>query len=341
MIENANPSVIDLPVTDPRWQSFVSRSPLTLFQSPLWGSIIEQTYGFPARATAFVENGSVVGGLPYASVDDFRGRRRICYAFADVCEPIGLCTLPLLQEALLHGDISWRIRSRDDLAGLAQQNPNCVHHTLQLSTSVAEAQARCHPKQRANVKQAEKAGVTYRKLDDAEGLDIFFTLHSELRKTKHRLLPQPKKFFETIAELYFPQAGFILVAEHQAHPIAAMFFLIQGDGLYYKFSASDMNSLAVRPNHFLLWKGVEEGINLGLRFLDLGISEDEGLSRFKERLGAQHHHVYTFQSPVSQKSAATLQIEQALGRLTEALTDSDVPLRTTQAAGEVLYRFFV
>src|SRR5579872_1290877 len=196
MSEDANWAISDLTIGDDRWKHFASQQTLSLFQSPDWASVIEKTYNFPARAMVLLQDGIVVGGIPYAEIEDFRGARKVTYAFADVCEPIGICPIPLIQKYCADDRIQWRIRSRNNLGGLAKQHPAGFHHTLRLPTEVGEALEACHPKQRANVKQAEKAGVTFRKSTESEGLETFFALHSELRKTKHRLLPQPRSFFE-------------------------------------------------------------------------------------------------------------------------------------------------
>jgi lipid II:glycine glycyltransferase (peptidoglycan interpeptide bridge formation enzyme) len=210
-----------------------------------------------------------------------------------------------------------------------------------LAPSVEEAQTRCHPKQRANLKQAHKAGLTVRKMANEQAIELFYNLHSRLRIEKHRLLPQPKAFFEEIGRRFFPNDGFVLFAETQGRIIAGMLFLIRASTLYYKFSASDLDYLTVRPNHFLLWEAVEYAVGQKFESIDLGLSEDEGLVRFKERFGAEAKPVYVAQYHDLKTSNAITQIESTLQSLTSLLTQPGIPLGAAQRGGELLYRFFV
>ncbi len=62
---------------DARWLAVLDRYPTTLFQSPSWSRVIEATYGFASRVALAVVGNDVLGGLPYALVEDFHGKRRI------------------------------------------------------------------------------------------------------------------------------------------------------------------------------------------------------------------------------------------------------------------------
>lgn len=329
-------------IHDSRWQAFVAQSEPSLFNHPRWGSVIERTYGFPAAVALAIRDGEVLGGLPYAEIRDFRGVRRICFAFADVCEPLGAPVWPALEEGMSLAGIPWHIRSRlADYSLASSVREVAVHQSIALPRSLEEAHAKCDPKQRYAVRQAEKAGLTYRRIEDASAIDIFYELHSRVRKEKHHLLSQPRAFFEELVAEYFPQDGFVLVAELEHRPLAAMFFLRCGKTLYYKFSASDLQALDYRPNHFLLWKAVEEALAAGYESIDLGISEAESLIRFKRRLGARSVPVYAAKYFEVEKANAVAAMDQTLGRLTAVLTGDEVPLAAAQAAGELLYRFFV
>ena len=110
-----------LDLHSPLWDAFVEVHASTLFQSADWARVIEDTYGFPVRAAALVSDGRVVCGLPYAGVEDFRGRRRVAFAFADVCEPIG-DGWPALEAALCADGVPWQIRSRTQPSPLAPMN---------------------------------------------------------------------------------------------------------------------------------------------------------------------------------------------------------------------------
>jgi hypothetical protein len=323
-----------------RWLDFAKSHRPTLFQSFDWADVVAATYGFPVRVAALARGGRLIAGLPYAEVDDFRGRRRVAFAFADVCEPLG-DDWPALERALCEDGVPWQIRSRVAPGPQAEAREVGVHQMVSLAGGAAGVTSRLHPKQRANAIAGERAGLTHRLLSADEAVESFYALHSQVRVAKHRLLPQPRAFFERLAERFFPDRGFVVVAHAAGRTVAAMLFIKWGDTLYYKFSASDLDGLALHPNHYLLGKVVEEAASEGFTSVDLGISEDEGLVRFKRRLGAEAVPVFAARYLQPEKSDAVRSMEAAFGDLTRILTEPDVPLAAAQAAGAALYRYFV
>jgi CelD/BcsL family acetyltransferase involved in cellulose biosynthesis len=322
-----------------RWLDFVKAHRPTLFQSSDWADVIAATYGFPMRVAALVRGGRLVAGLPYAEVDDFRGRRRVAFAFADVCEPMG-DGWPALEHALCQEAVPWQIRSRVAPGPLAESREVGVHQSISLAGGAEVVRSRLHPKQRANALAGERAGLTHRLLHADEAVETFYALHSRVRVAKHRLLPQPRAFFERLAERFFPDRGFVVAAQAAGRTVAAMLFIRWGDTLYYKFSASDLDALDMHPNHYLLGNVVEEAAREGFAAVDLGISEDEGLVRFKRRLGADAAPVYSGKYLQPEKSDAVRSMEAALSDLTRILTEPGVPLAAAQAAGNAVYRYF-
>ena len=214
------------------------------------------------------------------------------------------------------------------------------HHAVHLPATFAEAEAAFNIKHKQKWRQSVRAGVTHRIDTSLDGLQVFYELHAETRKFKHGLMPQPLAFFETIHRHFFPENGFLLIAEHEEAPIAAMFFLSYGSTLYYKFSASSLSSLSLRPNNLLISKAIEMAIERGFKKLDLGISDTEGLIGFKERIGGRASDVYSAAYNSREKSAAVTEVERAFGEITKALTAEDVPLTYAKRGGEILYRFF-
>jgi len=336
-------SVIHAANRDPRWLAFLARQRPTLFQSPDWAGLIQEVYGFPARVALAFEGDQLVGGLPYSEIDDFRGRRRVVGAFADVCEPLGDERAWLaIERALVSDGIPWQIRSRTvPSAGSQPASTTCVHQRIELPRTLEEAEQNCDRKQRTKVRYAVRAGVTTRRIDDAAALDVFYLLHSRTRKEKHRLLPQPRRFFEAIARRFFPERGFVLVAELEGKVLATELMIACGDTLYFKFIASDIDALAYKPNDLLMWKAIESAIEMGFRRIDLGISEADSLIQFKRKFGAVDEPVYVGRYNSGEKTAATAALERALAGVTEALTQPEVPLSAVQAGGDALYQFFV
>ena len=321
-----------------RWREFTRVHQPTLFQSSEWSDVISSTYGFPVRVAVLVRDGRMTAGLPYAEIDDFRGQRRIAFAFSDVCEPLG-DDWPALEAALCAEGVPLQIRSRVEPGPLADASEVGVHQSISLEGGAAGVVARQDPKHRADARAAERAGLTHVRLTGEEAVETFYALHSRVRVSKHRMLPQPRAFFERLAERFFPDRGFVLAALAGGQIAATMVFLIQGDVLYYKFSASDLDALELHPNHYLLGKAVEEAATAGFTAVDLG--KDESPMRFKRRLGADAVPVYAGRYMQPEKSEAVREMETTLANRTKILTEPGAPIAAAQAAADKLYRFFV
>ncbi|MBV8172604.1 MAG: GNAT family N-acetyltransferase [Candidatus Eremiobacteraeota bacterium] len=338
----ARMEVVQTDNSDPRWRAFVQAAQPTLFQHPDWATLMQETYGFPARVAMVLEGGVVSAGLPYSEVEDFRGRRRIAGAFADVCEPLGAEAWPTIEAALCAEDIPWQIRSRCSPGERALETRQvAVHQTIELPADREEALAFARSRQRSEVRQALRAGVSLKRYDGAEAIEVFYPLHLRTRKEKHALLPQPRSFFEALAGRYFPQRGFVLAAQLDGAVVGAELLLTCGDTLYYKFVASDRSALQARPNDFLLWSAIETAAQMGLRRLDLGIAEAESLIHFKRKYRASEAPVFAARYIAAAKPAAAVQMERSLVDVTRALAEANVAATVTEAAAAALYRYFV
>lgn len=335
------PNIREIPAQDEAWRSFCAQQTgLTLFSSPRWADALHRTYGFTMEVAAVFDGERIIGGLPYADITDFRGRRRVSMAFSDNVEPVAQSLWDELEAYIAKSGIPWNVRTRCTPTSLAASVREAAqHHAVTLPPTFDEAAARFHLKHRQNLAQAVRAGLTYKRCG-REGLEAFYALHTRVRRGKHGLLPQGPSLFEHLCDVFFPDNGFILIAEHQGLPVSGMFFLACSDTLYYKFSASDLDALSARPNHFLISKAIELAIGDGYRRLDLGISDAEGLIRFKERIGGEASTVYAAGYNPLPKTAATTQMEKTLGDLTKLLTRPDIPEDVVQQGGELLYRYF-
>ena len=327
---------------DTRWVAYLATAEPTLFQHPDWASLMEEIYGFPARVAMLLRDGSVAGGLPYSEVEDFRGRRRVVGAFADVCEPLGDGVWPQIERALCNEGIPWQMRSRTEPGPEALETRRvAVHQLIQLPADAAEARMFSRCKQPPQARRALRAGVVVRRFDGVEAIDVFYPLHTQTRKEKHRLLPQPRALFDGLARRFFPERGFVLAAELNGAVIAAVLLLMCGDVLYYKFGASDQANLACRPNDLLLWSTIETAAQMGLRYVDWGISEAESLIQFKRKYASHEQPVFATHYLRAAKCEHILAMENSLAQMTRAFTQAEVPPAAAQAAASALYRYFV
>jgi CelD/BcsL family acetyltransferase involved in cellulose biosynthesis len=328
---------------DERWISFLRLAGPTLFQTPRWCDAMTREYGFTARVALAIRDSQVVAGLPFAEVDDFRGPRRVAYAFSDVCEPLGdISVWPHIEKALCNDDLPWQIRSRVAPTQKSDftESPG-VHQAIDLPASMEDASCKFHQKQRVNALRLDRAGVRCHCLTDERLVEPFYSLFARLRKEKFRLLPQSQAFFERLVAEYFPASGFGLLAHLGGQPLAAAILLSEGDTLYVKYSCSDPAARELRPANYIFREAIREAIARGYRRLDLGISIDPGLQRFKRHLGAVSVPYFVARYNQVATSTAVAQMESALSAITQVLTDPIVPLAAAIDAGKALYRYFV
>ncbi len=108
-----------------------------------------------------------------------------------------------------------------------------------------------------------------------------------LTRRRHRLVPQPLKWFRNLIESF--GAGLtIRVARLDGRPIASILTLRHKNTIGYKYgcSAARFHNLGAVPLSF--WQAILEAKCEQLEQFDLGRSEESnlGLIRFKDHLGA-------------------------------------------------------
>lgn len=337
------------PAFDPRWLALLDASPEAgLFQSPPWLRALADAYGFAIRAHLVTDAaGRPRAGLAFSELSDLFGPRTVSLPFSDACDP-------LVREA---GD--WEQLFAAVAARAVPATFRCLHGTIVsadprlqvtkrarwhsvpvLATAERQRAALADPARR-NLAKAERGGVLIRPLDR---VGDFHRLHVALRKRKYRLLAQPIEFFESIERRFREVDGWHpLGAYVEDRLVASTVYLRWRDVLYYKFNASALEQLALRPNHLLVWAGLELARELGCRRLDLGPSDDDqpGLIRFKRHFGAEERELrFLRYVPPGWGDEQSHEARTLLAELTGQLTAPELPDEVTARAGAALYRFF-
>jgi CelD/BcsL family acetyltransferase involved in cellulose biosynthesis len=339
------------PLADPLWGELVERSPeATIFHTPEWMRVVKATFGVGMAACLLEKDGRVVGGVPWSDIDDFSGRRRVTLAYSDFCDILapGQEERELLAERVARADGPWTLRTLAKFAPRitvpATSTTLFKWHTIDLTPDEGTLWSNLASMTQRGIRKAERSGVTVHTAATKEELREWFLLHLQTRKYRHNLLAQPYSFFENIWDAYIPSGrGFLLLAAHEGKIIAGTMYLLWRDTCYYKFNASDGESLAVRPNNVLMWQGILEAKRRGYRLFDLGRSnaQQTGLVTFKESFGARPEDLLaiTFQS--GDPWAAQRKEAQGLFKeLTNLFADPAVPDEVSERAGALLYRFF-
>jgi CelD/BcsL family acetyltransferase involved in cellulose biosynthesis len=337
------------PREDIRWVQLSSGPGGSLFTSPPWISAVCDTYGFePAGRLAVDASGRPTGALAWIDVRDMRGHRRVALPFCDRADPMlgDPSVWPLLAADALAGDLPFTLRVLD--GSPVADDPRftvtgeAVWHETPLDRGPEELLAAFRPTTRRNIRIADRAGVRVVLSSDEDAVVEFHRMHLALRKRKYRLLAQPLDFFTRIWKAFAPaDAMRTALALVDGRPVAGAVYLVWGDTVYYKFSASDAEHLHLRPNEALTWAVIQWAADRGLRALDWGLSDldQPGLVAYKGRWAAVERRIQTLNAggpPVGRRD----DVEATLGTVTGLLTDPAVPDHITERGGAALYRFF-
>ncbi len=337
------PAVVD-PRCDERWSDLADRRG-SLFHSRPWMEALGDTYGFTPEALVMGDS-----GMAYCELDDVVGHRIVSLPFSDCCDPL-IATVEewaALVDPLVARGVPVLLRCRTDRIAEADPRFRVVKrarwHVLDVDRSTDALWHAMNPSARRATRRARAAGVEIRRLEGDVGIAAFHELHVALRKTKYRMLAQPRSFFAALMDRFGAGDNWFALGAYAGDALlAATLYLRCGDVLYYKFNSSSETGLTLRPNNVLLWEGALLAQSHGCRSLDLGPSDDDqpGLIRFKRNHGAVESEVrFLRHDPPGFDDCRGTEVKAALGRLTRTLTDPGVPDATTASWGDVLYRYF-
>lgn len=339
------------PVKDPVWQRLIEQPASTVFHSPAWLRVLQNTYDFDIRAHILLDStGEPRSGIAFCSIDDMMDPRIVSLPFSDFCDPL--------------------VADRDDwnclIAGLLDYGQRislrCVHnqvplddkrfslanrskwHCVDLQRDEDALWAGLHGSARRAINKARRSGVAVRTARHKDDLRAFFELHLRVRKYKYQLLAQPYRFFEYIWEHFLANGnGALMLADYEGEVIGGVMYLEWRNKLYYKFNASNPAYISVRPNDLLVWEGMKYGQARGYEYLDFGVSDwdQEGLLQYKRKFATEEKTIsYLRYDPEGSPTAKEKKIRKLLPQLTDLFVDTAVSDPITEKAGDVLYRFF-
>lgn len=346
------PVIVDT-CTSALWSELVARTPSDVFHAPAWHRVLADAYGFQPRGRVVVDpQGVPVAGLVTCHIDDLRGERIVGLPFSDYCDPLATDEHAWRQlEPSLPVGVPARLRSLRDrsptLSPTWSSASRAHWHAVDLEAPSETLWQRIDASARRAVRKARKAGVTVRASDAEEDLRTFYAMHLGVRKVKYRLLAQPYRFFEAIHRHFLARGdGTVLLAEHGGEAIGGVLLLSWRDRIYYKFNASRLGELPVRPNDLLMWSSIRHGQERGARTLDLGLSDwdQEGLVRYKRKYASEEGVIVGFErrgGAVDAHHGAAPGAGEMLRALTDLFTDDSVPDQVTARAGDLLYGYFV
>jgi len=292
-------SSIDLRILDPLhdadWDRLAGLHPeCTFFHTAAWAKVLARTYGHNPLYLCFSRQGKTVALVPMMEITSpLTGRRGVSLPFSDFCQPLlfGECRQESLMETLaeLGRERNWHYF---ELRGGKQMLPGSevaaekhYGHKLDLTVGPGKLFSNFQGSVRRAIRKAEKSGLSVEVTSTRKAMLDFYRLHVRTRR-RHGLPPQPLPFFLNIdEEIMKADLGFMALAKKRTNPIAAAVFFYSGKTALFKFGASDERSHESRGNNLVMWEGIKQLCEKGLKTLHFGRtsigSDGEGLRRFK------------------------------------------------------------
>jgi len=342
------------PRTNALWERLARKSPeSSVFNSPAWLAVLEQTYGWKSSAFVAMDGGGEPqAGIAFFHIDDLIGERNVTLPFSDFCDPLG-CDAHVwrtLGNRLIAQGCPVKVRCLHNEAPLGDERfaeaNRARWHGIDLRPDLGTLWRNLDRTARQCIEKACRAGVCVEPAVEQSGLRTFFEMHLRVRKYKYHMLAQPYRFFEAIWEHFIePGHGVLLLARSGDHIIAGGLFLLWEGGLYYKFNTSDPTGTDQRPNDLLVWTGIQYAKEHRCSLFDFGLSDwdQTGLVHYKRKFGTYEktiHFLHYIPESVGSNSQHETRIRELFPQVTNLLTQAEVPDTITEQAGSVLYRYF-
>jgi CelD/BcsL family acetyltransferase involved in cellulose biosynthesis len=337
-----------LDLWDERWVNLTEAHPKAhIFHHPAWTSLLANCYGYRPFVVALCDaDGNIRAGIPMMEVAHFlRGRRYIALPFTDHCAPLHYSDEA--QSCLINGLIQLskdqhipeiELRFEFPPHPSIQSNSQQVLHTLPLYPDSESVASRFHSTHRRNIGVALKRGVRVEWGTKREHLEAFYRLHLQTRR-RQGIPVQPWRFFDLLAsDLIERGLGFVLLAFKDDECLAAAVFLHWQRTLTYKYGASAVNGLNLRPNNLLFWTAIHWGCENGYAVFDMGKTDlaNTGLREFKSGWGCEEQILnYSYMADRPLKTSAFIKAYPLLTRLIQRS-----PAWVCRAMGELLYQYF-
>ncbi|MCU1270102.1 MAG: hypothetical protein JWN74_1396 [Acidobacteriaceae bacterium] len=337
------------PLADPRWDELLQQHPrASVFHSCAWLSALKSTYGYePVAYTTTAPGMQLKNGWVFCRIRSWlTGGRLVSLPFSDHCEPLIddpgarkeiAQVLQRGREAEHWKYIECRSPAEDPVPEGFGPSQQFYLHNLNLEPSLEQLFDGLHKSStQRKIKRAQREALICEEGRSEVLFDKFYTL-LVLTRRRHRVPPQPRKWFSNLLSCFGSQLT-IRVASNQGTPVAGIITIRFEDSLVYKYGGTDERFFRLGGMQLLLWQAITEAKKSGLKEVDLGRSDvnDKGLGVFKDRLGAGRSSLTYFRYPVQLAGSVALRH----GMLTPQKLASCVPDGLMTFGGRLLYRHF-
>lgn len=334
------------PLSDRRWDDLVNRHPSSsVFHRTGWLEALRSTYGYePLVITAGPQGAPLSGGVVFCRVSSWiTGTRLVSLPFSDHCDPLlndsqdlSAILNSLRAESSRQGwkYVELRPLSQIQDGGHVSESARFCLHELDLGPSLGRLFEGLHRDcMQRKIRKAEREALSYEVGTSKDLVDDFYQLQLITRR-RHRLIPQPRFWFQNLMEWMGDDAQIRLVRKGGTL-IAALLTLRHRSSVVYKYGCSDDKFHHLGGIPFLFWRLVEESKLAGVTHIDLGRSDldQAGLLAFKDRLGATRRSLTYYRYPAAQKTESATNRATPIRRLFGVLPDI-----LSSTAGRILYK---
>lgn len=339
------------PLEDSRWGGLAASHPSSSpFHQTGWLKALRATYGYrPFVLTTTPPGEPLKDGIAMCEVRSWlTGSRLVSLPFSDHTQPFleGVHQLSEILHALVadqphHGHHYIELRPMDcEAYAAAGFVPSRLFwlHTLDLAPPLERIFKGLHRDcMQRRILHADRARLSYERGNRDALLREFYRLLL-LTRRRQFVVPQPLAWFRNLCGS-MGNALEIRVLRKDEVAVAAILTLRHGNSVVYKYGCSDENFHHLAAIPLLFWRLIEESKGAGAELIDLGRTEpgNEGLTRFKDRLGTTRRQIVYFQYPHTTVAQRGI-IRSILPRFGRVL--SCLPESLSTHMGTVLYRHF-
>ena len=336
------------PLCDARWQDLLRRhNRASVFHTAAWLETLRRTYGYePVAYTTSRPGQELRNAVVFCRVNSWlTGQRMVSLPFSDHCDPL-LNDIEELAEITSFLRVEGKkkhlrfveIRPLNALTsapGGLTESANFCFHTLDLHPGIDTLYRKVHKDCiRRKIQRANREGLTYEEGRSRSLLEQFYRLFVMTRR-RHGLPPSPFEWLCNLVECLGDKIQ-VRIAAKDGQAVAGMITLVDKNTVVYKYGASNRRFSNIGGMPFLFWKVIVDAKSAGLTELDFGRCdpENQGLIRFKNRLGATMSALTYWKLPMQASPSSLSEWKSPFGR--RMLACAPEPLLVQM--GNLLYR---
>jgi len=343
-VPKTNIQIID-PTKHKSWDELLKTNPSSsFFHTSGWAKVLTESYGYKPLYFTQIDNGKLTGLLAVMEVNSYlTGKRGVSLPFTDHCPVIAKNQKAfdtLLDKAIDHGRKNgWKtlgIRGGESFLQKETASESFLIHELKLDSDEKALLSKFRSSTRRNIKKAKKQAVTVKSRQTPEAMHTFYRLNCLTRKD-HGLPPQPSIFFDNVQRhIISKDNGVVMLASFKDETIASAVYFHHGEGVMYKYGASNKKYQQLRANNLVMWDAVKAFAAAGSKNFDFGRTELEhtGLLQFKRGWGTTekllYYYKYDFKKDAFVAEASSVKSSYAVFR--------NMPIPMLKLAGRILYK---